>query len=236
MSQIFFSAWDPQTPLGPLISPLELWVTDGTAAGVRSKKNIFAAPYDPNTTDGGSDPDQLTAGALMFFTANDGVHGRELWASDGTTAGTVMLRDIHPDQSFIFSGPTSLTAANGRLYFAVDDFVHGYELWTSDGTPSGTVMVTDIDGTQNGSLGGAIGSMNGIVTSSPGTPCTATSCGAATAPRPGPSWSRTLCREPRMDRPRASRCRTARCSSWRMILPAERSCGKPRAPRPAPSR
>ena len=162
MSQIFFSAWDPQTPPGPLISPLELWGTDGTAAGVHFIKNIFAAPYDPNTADGGSDPDQFTAGALMFFTANDGVHGRELWASDGTTAGTVMLRDIQPDQSFIFSGPTSLTAANGRLYFAMDDAVHGYELWTSDGTPSGTVMVTDIDGTQNGSLGGAIGSLNGI--------------------------------------------------------------------------
>ena len=78
-------------------------------------------------------------GALMFFAANDGVHGRELWASDGTSAGTVMLADIQPDQSFTFSGPSNLTNVNGRLYFTADDGVHGYEVWVSDGTAAGAV-------------------------------------------------------------------------------------------------
>ena len=32
----------------------------------------------------------------LFFTADDGTNGRELWISDGTTAGTVMLKDINP--------------------------------------------------------------------------------------------------------------------------------------------
>lgn len=33
---------------------------------------------------------------VLFFKANDGVHGGELWKSNGTEAGTVMVKDIDP--------------------------------------------------------------------------------------------------------------------------------------------
>ena len=44
-----------------------------------------------------SDPYQLTdAEGILFFRTEDGTHGRELWTSDGTAAGTVMVKDIRP--------------------------------------------------------------------------------------------------------------------------------------------
>src|SRR5205823_6382108 len=74
--------------------------------------------------------------------ANDGAHGVELWKSDGTEPGTVMVKDTRPGP---FSGsPGFLTNVNGTLYFIANNGL-GQELWKSDGTDPGTVMVMDIN-------------------------------------------------------------------------------------------
>jgi ELWxxDGT repeat protein len=79
---------------------------------------------------------------VAYFVANDAHHGNELWRSDGTDAGTFLVKDINP-------GPLGASAANlffvdDTLYFSADDGVHGLELWKSDGTEAGTAMVADL--------------------------------------------------------------------------------------------
>jgi ELWxxDGT repeat protein len=92
---------------------------------------------------GGSAPESLTdVNGTLFFVADDGSSGRELWTSDGTAAGTVRVKDIVPGTGG--SAPESLTDVNGTLFFVADDGVSGRELWMSDGTEARTVVVADV--------------------------------------------------------------------------------------------
>src|SRR5690606_28882163 len=78
----------------------------------------------------------------LFFAATDGMHGMELWKSNGTADGTLMIKDIKPGSASSSIG--YLTHVNHKLFFVANDGENGNELWKSDGTPEGTVMVKDI--------------------------------------------------------------------------------------------
>jgi ELWxxDGT repeat protein len=86
--------------------------------------------------------DLAPAGSLVLFNVNDGQRGIELWATDGTPAGTRLVRDIAPGPFSSDAG--SLTALGGKVYFSARDHAHGYELWESDGTAAGTRLAHDI--------------------------------------------------------------------------------------------
>jgi ELWxxDGT repeat protein len=129
-----------------------LWKSDGTGAGTVLLKG-----------DGGTGaslgPQQLTnVAGTLFFTGDDGSgpsdHGRELWKSDGTSSGTVIVKDIWPGAQA--SNPDDLTDVNGTLFFEADDGTNGAGLWSSDGTSSGTALVKAIGPSWLTSSGGTL--------------------------------------------------------------------------------
>jgi ELWxxDGT repeat protein len=80
--------------------------------------------------------------AVTVFVFDDGIHGTELWATDGSPAGTRLVLDINPGPSS--SGITSLIVAQGTAYFWADDGTNGLQLWRSNGTAAGTLLVANI--------------------------------------------------------------------------------------------
>ena len=99
-------------------------------AGTTDPALRAASTHCGNPRTPSSNPTQLVnvAGEL-FFIANDGPHGNALWTSDGTAAGTVLLKSFRGDR------PSYLTAMGSTVFFVADDGTRGRELWKSDGTP-----------------------------------------------------------------------------------------------------
>ena len=133
----------------------ELWKSDGTESGTILLSDInpgsgYQYPYGDGPLQ--SFPRDFTEhNGVLLFSAEDAVNGAELWRTDGTAAGTVLLTDIFPgsfDDGFgqypNSSNPTGLVEFNGEVYFAADDGASGRELWKTDGTATGTVLVKDI--------------------------------------------------------------------------------------------
>jgi len=113
-----------------------------------AQEPILVKDINPGTDPSNPGGFEAVNGAL-FFSADDGIHGGELWKTDGTTAGTVLVHDTNPGPSRGNNG--RLTNVNGVLFFNADDGTHGYELWKSDGTTAGTVLVKDIVSGPSGS-------------------------------------------------------------------------------------
>jgi ELWxxDGT repeat protein len=85
----------------------------------------------------------------LYFSADDGQHGPELWQSDGTLTGTAMIADINPGSTGSLAGGSfgaNMAVLNGSLYFAANDGVHGQELWVLPPDPPAVNAVLVNDG------------------------------------------------------------------------------------------
>jgi ELWxxDGT repeat protein len=119
---------------------IELWRTDGTANGTALFKEINVESAEPAS----SNPfDFLVAGNYLYFKADDGDHGVELWRTDGTVGGTILVKDINVGGGHASLSP--LAAFGSYVYFAATEDATGSELWRSNGIESGTTLVKNIN-------------------------------------------------------------------------------------------
>jgi ELWxxDGT repeat protein len=115
-----------------------LWESDGTAAGTLPVKRVQPSPGPSQFP--GHVGHYTEYKNRLYFQGNNDTTGGELWSTDGTAAGTVLVKDINPGANS--SIPTNFMVFNDKLYFmAVDSFAYSYNLWMTDGTSSGTVKV-----------------------------------------------------------------------------------------------
>jgi ELWxxDGT repeat protein len=125
---------------GSYIGGYELWRSDGTNSGTYLVKDLtpfINIPYGP----GSSNPWNLTTlNNTLIFSASAKDIGNELFKSDGSFAGTVLLKDINPNGS---SSPSNMLQVDDKIYFFADDGTHGRELWVTDGSSAGTHLVKD---------------------------------------------------------------------------------------------
>jgi ELWxxDGT repeat protein len=123
-------------PLDDSLHGVELWSTDGTAAGTRLARDLCpgfcaSAPF----------PFAAARGRVLFA-ALDGRNGPEVWASNGTPRGTVRVTDFDSPDPFADFIP-AVALPTGTL-FTAGDGAHGRELWRSDATAAGTELVADL--------------------------------------------------------------------------------------------
>jgi ELWxxDGT repeat protein len=83
----------------------------------------------------------LPFGSDRLFVANDGLHGYEVWKTDGTAGGTTLVADVYPGAGS--SNPQSAVVAGSDVFFVANDGTASSRLVVSDGTPAGTYSVTD---------------------------------------------------------------------------------------------
>jgi len=126
---------------------MELWKLNGESNSIELLKDINPGSGDANAFGVGNF--QIVFNDKIIFAANDGSLGVELWVSDGTEVGTMLIKDISPDSS----NPNYFTRTEEKVFFQANDGTHGDELWITDGSALGTRMVKDInEGVSNGMI------------------------------------------------------------------------------------
>ncbi|MBK5305686.1 MAG: hypothetical protein JJD92_03265 [Frankiaceae bacterium] len=128
---LYFTAWTAA-------AGRELWKSNGTEAGTSLVADINPAATPANHYNGGGPVGLTAVGGALYFNANDGTNGWQLYTSDG--AGAERLTDV-PGGMFA----NELTARGSLVVFTAADADHGTELWSTNGTAAGTAVFEDLN-------------------------------------------------------------------------------------------
>jgi ELWxxDGT repeat protein len=127
---------------------VEVWTSDGTEEGTHIVEDIRPGGE-------GSNPGLLTdVEGTLYFAADDGTTGYELWRSNAAGTDAERLTDLNTGGSSLFRAPDEalFVPLDGALYFGADDVTHGYELWRLalsqpvDSVPPTVTISTPVDG------------------------------------------------------------------------------------------
>ncbi len=122
------------------MKPVVLFFSMCVVFGAQAQNIQLLKDVNPGTADGASNLSVVNG--LLFFHGTDPAHGHEPWWSDGTTAGTVLLKDLNPGNQLpnIYYEPFYY---NGKYYLTGNDTASGFGLLQSDLTEAGTYLFKD---------------------------------------------------------------------------------------------
>ena len=125
-------------------SNYKLWRSDGTPNGTYMFKDIT-----PGSSNNFHEYPMISHNGMLFFSAIDRPYQSELWISDGTAYGTMM---IPLNKETASSAIDVVVPFGNNLFFTADDGIHGNEPWITNGYLGGTRLIKDII---PGKIGGA---------------------------------------------------------------------------------
>ena len=142
---LFFSSTSDDDQVGN-----ELWMHNTQTNQTFLIKDINKRPLASSIDKNFNEP-FLSIGDSIIFAADDGIHGNELWFSDGTPEGTQLIADLNPGKSG--SNPVDLTLVNDFVYFNAETAELGRELYRLSIAPNNddtTSNSSDFDDDRNG--------------------------------------------------------------------------------------
>ena len=126
----------------------ELWTSKGTAATTTMLKDIVVGEgsgiISSNTWFDSYTPSSVVFKNRLFINAFSDSSGVEPWISDGTSAGTYMLKDINDDFRFGDQEVGNFMIAGDYLFLTAADSINGAELWRTDGSRKGTQLAENV--------------------------------------------------------------------------------------------
>ncbi len=120
-----------------------LWVSDGTVAGTHQVLTVVPAGLGSFTP-----ANLIDVNGTVYFSIRGNNYNDQLWKTDGTEGGTVLVKDLYDaDWTKAGSGISNLTAVEDKVYFTAmipgQNYQFSNYLWTSDGTTANTYQITD---------------------------------------------------------------------------------------------